>query len=109
MKAETKLALRRWTVRTLRKLFWRADEWIHSQEMALREETHDLSIPLPLESAGPAGEAGQAVPHFDPFPQDELLLHRVRGRHACGSQPQRPAQKKARRVTAADFDLRFSS
>lgn len=108
MKAETKLAIRRWTIRTLRKLIWRADEWIHRQEMALREESHDLSVSISLESAGASGKAGEAVPHFDPFPQDELLRDRVRGRYARSGEPQRRAQKKTRRITAAAFDLRFA-
>jgi hypothetical protein len=108
MKPETKIALRRWTIRTLRKLLWHADEWVHRQEMTLREESHDLSIPIPLEPAGAAGKEGPALPAFDPFPQDEFLRDRIRRPHARRGEPQRPAQKKTRRVSAAEFDLRFA-
>lgn len=109
MKTETKLALRRFAIRMLRKLVWRADEWIHRQEMALREEGHDLSVCVPVEPPRTTGEKGPAVPHFDPFPQDEFVQRRIRGRHARGSEPQRAGEKKTRRrITAAEFDLRFA-
>lgn len=108
MTPATKLAIRRWAIRTLRKLIWRADEWIHAQEMKLREVSHDLSVSVPVEPARAAGKEGQAVPHFDPFPQNEFLRGGIRGRHARRGEPQRGTQKKTRRVTAAEFDLRFA-
>jgi hypothetical protein len=108
MKADTKLAIRKWAIRTLRKLVWRADEWIHRQEMALREVTHDLSVSVPVEPARTAGQEGQAVPYFDPFPQDEFLRGGIRGRHARRGESKRPAKAPRRRMTAAEFDLRFA-
>lgn len=37
MRRETKLWLRKKTLMALRALIWHADEWLHSQEVKLRE------------------------------------------------------------------------
>lgn len=38
MKAETKLKLRKWTLMALRSIVWTVDEWLHAQELRLRED-----------------------------------------------------------------------
>lgn len=53
MKPQTKLAMKRWAVRQIRKLLWMADEWVHAQEVALRDseqalhETHTQCLKRP--------------------------------------------------------------
>jgi hypothetical protein len=109
MKAETKLRLRKWALMTLRAIVWHVDEWLHRQEVRLRDELAGLSVHLSMESPRPARPQGATVSCPYPFPSDELLRHRIRGRIPLERQPQRSTEKKIRRVTAATFDLRFSS
>jgi hypothetical protein len=102
MKTETKLWLRKKTLMALRALLWHADEWLHAREVRLRDE---LSVPVPLEPPRTAGSQKPTVSCPYPFPADELLRHRIRGRLPRGGEPQRAAKKKG--CTAAAFDLRF--
>jgi len=109
MKKRIKLALRRFGLRCARKLLDFFDDRLHAAEVRLREELELARVPvhLPVEPSGPARTERPAMPSFDPFPQDELLRHRVRGRIPLDRQPQRAA-KTRRHVTAAEFDLRFA-
>lgn len=120
MTAATKLAIRQWAIRTLRKLVWRADEWIHRQEMKLREETHDLSeVCLSREpeahkrrehhlapgqrlaaSSGPEGHDSPQKNQSDTGP-GKAVARPIRASGPLFKQ-------KRRRVTAAEFDLRFA-
>lgn len=38
-----KRAIQRWALRIGRKLLWRADEWVHAQEVRLREPRADVA------------------------------------------------------------------
>lgn len=113
MKAETNIALRRFALRWLRKLVDLADDRLHAAEVRFR------GIPLPVcvepaESARPQ-RATVSCPY--PFPQDELLRHRISRRAPRDRQPQFASKKKNRRssvltgarkrMTAAEFDLKF--
>jgi hypothetical protein len=113
MKAQTKLALRRFGLRCVRKLLDFLDDRLHAAEVRFREQlelerANGLPVHLPVEPSGPARTERSAVPSFDPFPQDELLRHRVRGRLSLNRQPQRAAKTSRRGISAAAFDLRFS-
>lgn len=106
MKSKTKLWLRKRTLMALRSLLWHADEWLHRQEVKLRDE---LSVCVPLESARPAGPQRPTVSCPYPFPADELVLCGIRRRIPRRGQPQRIAKGKSNRgLTAAEFDLRFA-
>src|ERR1043166_9741017 len=107
MKTETKLRLRKWARMTLGGIVWRVDEWLHAQEVKYRDE---ISIPVRVEPAGPTRPQGATVSCPYPFPEDEFMRHRIRGRIPRGRQPKRAAQTSRRRgMTAAEFDLRFVS
>ena len=109
MTAETKIRIRRLALRWLRKLMDLADDRLHAAEVRFRDEQADrVPIPLEVESPRTAGTEGEALPHFDPFPQDELLRHRVRGRASRRGEPQRREKTPRRRMTAAEFDLRYA-
>jgi hypothetical protein len=104
MKPETKLWLRKQFLMALRSIVWHVDDWLHRQEVKFRDE---ISVPVSLEPPRPARPQGPTVSCPFPFPEDELLRHRVRGRIPRRSQPQLVA-KTRRRTSAADFDLRFA-
>jgi hypothetical protein len=109
MKNKIKLWLRRWTLRTLRKLVDLADDRLHSAEMRFRDEqSARVPVDLPVESAVAARPQRPTVSCPYPFPEDELLRHRVSRRPARRGEPQRPAKSPRRRITAAEFDMRFS-
>lgn len=105
MTRETKLALRRRVLSVLRAIVWHADEWLHRQEVALREE---LSLRLPVEPPRPARPQGPTVSCPYPVPTDELLRDSIRGRFPGDRLPQRTTKSRRRRMTAAEFDLRFA-
>jgi hypothetical protein len=42
MKPETKLKLRKWALMGLRSIVWSVDEWLHAQELRLREDLEQL-------------------------------------------------------------------
>jgi hypothetical protein len=106
MKTKMSLWLRRWWIRQLIKFADRAEERLHDWQVKLRHEL--VPVHLPVESASAARPERPAVPSFDPFPQDELLRHRIPRRTARSGEPQRSAKSPRRRPTAAEFDLRFS-
>jgi hypothetical protein len=105
MKTKIKLWLRKRALMLLGAIVWRLDDWVHRQQVRLREE---LSVSVPVEPPGPARPQRPTVSCPYPFPQDELLRHRVSRRTARDREPQRPAKKERHRVTAADFDRRFA-
>jgi hypothetical protein len=106
MKPETKLRLRKWALMALRSIVWHVDEWLHAQEVKYRDE---ISLPVRVAPAGPARPQGATVSCAYPFPEDELMRHRIRGRIPRDRQPKRNSQTPRRRgMTAAEFDLRFA-
>lgn len=42
MKPETKLKLRKWALMAMRSVVWTVDEWLHTQELRLREDLEQL-------------------------------------------------------------------
>jgi hypothetical protein len=111
MKPETKLAIRRVAIRWARKLLDFLDERLHAEEMRLRDELELARLPIrvPLEPARAARPERATVSCPYPFPSDELLRNRIRGRIPSGGQPERAEKAQRRGCTAAAFDLRFSS
>jgi hypothetical protein len=128
MKPQTKLALKRWTVRQIRKLLWRADEWIHSQEVKLRLEAEQVAAATCTRrtlSQGRPQLAGIQQPGktFEQWQSERGLSHdaaaamvkasckRVPARSGADRAGIRPHRQK-KRLTAAQFDstfgLRFS-
>jgi hypothetical protein len=75
---------RRWSLRLLRNLIWRADEWVHAQEVAMRQE------------ATTNHESRITNHEFDPAASAARERATVRAR--------RP---RHRGMTAAEFDARF--
>jgi hypothetical protein len=105
MKTKIKLYLRKRALMLLSAIVWHLDDWVHRQQVRLREE---LSVPVPVEPSGPARPQGPTVSCPFPFPADELVRRSIRGRAARLREPQRAAKKERRHVTAADFDRRFA-
>jgi hypothetical protein len=89
VKPETKLAIRRWTIRKLRLLLDFLDDRLHAAEVRLRDE---LSIPVRVESPRTSRSERQAVSSVGSVEADEFLCDRVRGRISSGDQPLRAAQ-----------------
>ena len=82
MKPETKLALRRWTIRKLRLLLDFLDDRLHAAEVSLREELSGLAPVRVVDSTPPL----------------------------VGSTPAaRSIPKRRRGKTAAEFDLSLAS
>jgi hypothetical protein len=129
MKPQTKLALKRWAVRQIRKLLWRADEWIHSQEVKLRLEAEQAvagtvtrtpskgrAQSVSVQQPGKTFEQWQAGRSASQSPVERSApLHesceRVPARSGADRAGIRPHRQK-KRLTAAQFDstfgLRFS-
>jgi len=82
MKRETKLALRRWTIRQLRKLLDFADDRLHAKEVSLREE---------LSGIAPVRVVDSTPPQVGSTPAARSISKRRRGK------------------TAAEFDLSLAS
>jgi hypothetical protein len=105
MKPETKLALRRRLLMMLRAIVWHADEWLHRQELQLREECAAARAPVtPTRDRGDMVEVfgvGRVPPQrrIETFQQWEARRSGVA-----------PVAKKSRRrgLSAAEFDLRFA-
>lgn len=111
MTRETKLAIRRRVLSVLRAIVWHVDEWLHRQEIALREELN--AEPKAHERRGqhPAtghrltvspGSGGHASPQKNQADTEKRVMPQARPLRAFG-----PTFKR-RRMTAAEFDLRFA-
>jgi hypothetical protein len=105
MSPETKLAMRRWTIRQLRKLWDFLDEQLHAAEVKLRNDLSDRHQVSEL--------AASSAEKTDPS-QD--MLHRAPGRsetflqweaRKSGVAPVSKKQRRQRGMPAAAFDLRF--
>jgi hypothetical protein len=94
MKRETKLWVRKHALMALRAIVWHIDEWIQRQEVNLRERIEPPGVPVcvPLEPARIARQEKASVSCPVPFPEDEFLRHRVRGRIPRSGEPQRATQ-----------------
>ena len=111
-----KIERKRFVCRKLRRLLDWLDEWLHAWEVELRGHVEPFPIQVCVESPRAARTQGPTVSCPYPFPEDELLQRRIRGRVPRSRQPQRAAQNHAasvsregrRHVTAADFDRRFA-
>jgi len=108
MTPETKLWLRKKTLMALRSLLWHADEWLHAQEVKLRE---DLS--------GRNTRNASAAPECAKPAAREDMLHQRPGRSESETFIQWEARRsgiavvtkkeaRRRRMSARAFDLRFS-
>jgi len=120
MKAETKLALRRWALRQARYLFDAIEERLHAAEVRLREELAKArgaramgSIPeLPCNSQRPASLASQGCPSPNRITDHESRVTESFAqwearRSGFASLPQKPARRRG--MPARAFDLRFST
>ena len=101
MKDKLKLWLRRWTLRTLRKLMDLADDRLHTAEVKLREDLSNLpgTYKKPEQHLLVSSRKNQDMLHRKTETVPKLL-----------SVPGRLLKKRRRRgMTASAFDLRFSS
>jgi hypothetical protein len=104
-------ATERRVLRWLRRLVDAADECLHRLEVHVREEAADadLSLPVRVEPARIARSEGNGLPATSTVAEDEFGDDRIQRRIPRDRQPQRAAQaKRKRRMTAAEFDLRFA-
>ena len=113
MKPETKLALRRWTIRQLRKLLDFLDDRLHAAEVSLREELscepeahkkreHHLATDHRL--AVSSGTPGHDSPEKNQADTEKSVMAQARPLRASGRQLTRRRGK-----TAAEFDLSLAS
>src|SRR5271154_6553092 len=85
MSPATKLALRRFALRWLRKLVDVADDRLHTAEVKLRGE---LSLRVPVESPRVAGPERPALPNSSEIADDEFRGDRIRGRISGDRKPE---------------------
>ena len=100
MKPETKLALRRWSLRKLRLLFDWLEEQLHAAELRMREEVAGATSTVPSNKLPAALDVAPPAAHPNSFTEWESRRSGLR-----------PIQKKkSRRVPmhAADFDERYA-
>lgn len=89
MKVQTKLALRRFALRWLRKLVDVADDRLHAAEVRLRGE---LSLRVPVESSGITRAEGAALQDSGAVKDDEFSIDRVSGRIPRSGEPERSGE-----------------
>jgi hypothetical protein len=109
MKTETKLWIRKRALMTLRAIVWRVDDWLHGQEVKLREDLASRAVPviqsLALQKSGAGshdGGAGSVGRRRETFDQWEA------GRSGVAVISKKEARRRRERPTAADFDRRFA-
>jgi len=110
MKPETKLWLRKKALMTLRAIIWHADEWLHRQEVKLRNDL--CACKTCSEVAAPTSARPRVC---------EDMLHQQPGRARSENFQQWEARRsgiavvskkesrRRRQLSASAFDLRFSS
>lgn len=89
---KTKLALKRFALRIARRILWHLDEWVHTQELKLRDEPVPIARPVLVEYAKLADV------DVDDSPEE------IESTPA----PKKPRARRRRGIPAAAFDLRFS-
>lgn len=103
MKPETKLAIRRWTIRKLRLWFDLLDDRLHAAEVRLREECaekNSLAECAPVPPARAKTEQGNPLqPARETFTQWEA--------RRSGIAPVGKKSSRRRGMPARAFDLRF--
>jgi hypothetical protein len=108
MKAETKLKLRKATLMALRSLIWHADEWLHRQEVQLREDLcgrktrSEVAAPI---SAKPVA-ARTCLTSETGRPQGETFQQWEARRSGIAVISKKQMRRRGMPVRA--FDLRFS-
>ena len=112
MSPQTKLTIRRFTLRWLRKLVDVADDRLHSTELALREEIASVGA---ARSAADGKLPGQnsANARFCAQPGDsqagkETFLQWEARRSGVAPVSKKATRQRRERLTAAGFDLRYS-
>ena len=124
MKPETKLKLRKWALMALRSIVWTVDEWLHAQELRLREDLEQLGSargvvtslppkPRPQFGSGDgaasvkrAGELRAPAPKIIPLGFEEWEARRsgfLQVHDGCKTRG-----KSRRGMPARAFDLKFS-
>jgi hypothetical protein len=105
MKPETKLAIRRWTIRKLRLLFDFLDDRLHSAEVRLRDECAEKSS---LAECGAATSARVKTSQADPpHPARESFLQWEARKSGVAAVSKKSARRRG--MPARAFDLRFST
>lgn len=112
MKPATKLALRRRVLMTLRAILWHADEWLHRQELALREDLERVAEARAEIHSPKAGSTPAARSKTETFQQWEARRSGVIITDGCKARgkttPLKGLIRRQRGVPAAEFDLRFA-
>lgn len=109
MKAETKLLIRKRVLMTLRAILWHADEWLHRQEVKYRD---DLSArktrtdPAASRSEKPGGH--QDMLHRCPGRAENEAFQQWEARKSGIAVVSKKQSRERRRVSSAEFDLRFA-
>jgi len=104
VKPATKLWIRKRALMTLRAILWRADEWLHRRELALRQ---DLDLHKTLGSREtPARMAGPALPRKTPPAIVRESFLQWEARRSGVSPITKPHRRRG--ISAADFDRSFA-
>lgn len=93
MSDKTKLAWKKFALKLARKIMWRLDEWLHAQEIKLREVVEPITRPVLREDT--------AVEFVEPADDVEIVA-------APTPRERKPRAKRRRGIPASAFDLRFS-
>lgn len=102
MKRKTKLWLKKRALMLLSAIVWRVDEWIHKQQLALREELSG-AVPVAPMSARHSDVGSTPTPRSkrESFQQWEAR------RSGIAVMSKKEAHRQ-RAISASEFDLRFA-
>jgi hypothetical protein len=110
MKPETKLWLRKKTLMVLRAIVWHVDEWLHRQEVALRNDL--CGRKTCIETAASVSErpisSGHASPTKTGRPQGETVLQWEARKSGIAVISKKDARRRRERPTSTAFDRRFA-
>lgn len=94
MSDKTKIAWKRFALKLARKIMWRVDEWLHAQELKLRQVVEPITAPVLMPDV---------VIATPPTPANEIVWS-----DEVEEKPRKPRAKRQRGIPASAFDLRFS-
>lgn len=103
MKQQIKLWLRKRALMLLGAMVWRLDDWVHRQQVKLREEIEFRSV-LPS-APKPAGEVLAGTSHAR---QPETFQQWEARKSGVAVISKKEARRRRERVTTSAFDRRFA-
>ena len=108
MKPETKLALRRFAIRWLRKLVDVADDRLHTAEVKLREDISNGTLDHRADAVGVSDISDRSALPRQARQKENFLEWEAR-RSGVAPVSKKVARKRRERMTAAAFDLKYAA